>query len=771
MREGVLARLARFVAQRARAMLLLGTLLAALAAVLGLPPRIDSGALRLFPNDDGVAAELTRVGEQNGGAGAVYLVFEGDDPERMGPALDQLAQQLAELDSIRFALHRFPDDIALHVGLMQLDPQVMSRFADRLERAAQLGSALNPFLAQRILQFPEARAELEQARGTTLLFPDDELGRIFAKPVVTHHAAQATRRTMRAVRQVVAQAEPQLRAAGVRLVTIVGPYANFAAGLDGVASDLVWTSAVSVVLVLGVLMVGLRSVSAPLMVFPPLVLAALMNLAFLGLAFGAVNNYTSIGNALLVGLGIDVAVHLLGRYREARAQGLGLHDALALAWDRTGPACITAGLTSAAGFLTMGWFRFGGLSELGYSLAFGMLSSLAAMLVFLPALIATFDRSTQPLLGAQATVPTSSLPPRRPPLARVALAGALLLTALVSGLALPRLEFNYDFTAVGRDDLTYSLLDDAGRKHMRDALPPVVVTLDDPAELPAEHARLQALVDGGEMPMIKGILSLETLLPHDQAQRVTVLRRIRDVVRGPNARYLPAAVQQSLAPIRDWEPRVRTSRDLPDGLVDYFVGGRRILMLAQGDLYDMRESTRLLEQVSPHVDDPASDQLLQAVLLRVVFDDLPRVGLLALLAVALLTALDLRRPAHVVAVVGSLAAGVLWSGSLAGLFGLRINLGNIVALPILLGIGIDVVVHLAHRLRREGRVGPAYRTVGVAAVLSTLTTVASFVALMASGSGGARSLGQLVVLGLLTTTTTSAAVLALAWGSAREGRA
>ena len=64
----------------------------------------------------------------------------------------------------------------------------------------------------------------------------------------------------------------------------------------------------------------------------------------------------------------------------------------------------------------------------------------------------------------------------------------------------------------------------------------------------------------------------------------------------------------------------------------------------------------------------------------------------------------------------------------------------------------------------------AYRTVGMAALLSTLTTVASFVALTASGSGGVRSLGQLVVLGLLTISSVSALVLALGWWSRRVAR-
>lgn len=758
--EGALARLARAVAQRATPVLGLAVVVAVLAALVGLPPRIDSGNLRLFPPDEPLTAALVRSSEQAGGATGIYLVFEARDAEAVGPALDALAEDLDGLDTVRFAFHRLPERLGRHVALMQLDPTVMGAFATRLEQAVGFGSALNPFLASRILQMPAVDAELERARSATLWFPDDGYSRVFVKPRRSHFHAESTRDVVRQVRKTLEAADPELTAAGLRLVAVAGPYANFAAGLEGVVSDLVWTSVVSAVLVLAVLVFGMRSARAPLLVVPPLVLAALLNLAFLQLAFGAVTTYTSVGNALLVGLGIDVAVHLLARIREARASGLGIEDAVAEAWRTTGPACLTAGLTSTAGFLALGVFRFRGLAELGYSLAFGMLTSLTVMLVLLPAMVVWLDPSPP----APATEPPdhgsggTSISPAG---ARVALGVAIVATLLVSVLALPRLEFNYDFSAVGRDDATYSLLDEAGRKHMRDALPPVVVTLDDAADLPAEHARLVGLVDGGQLPMVQGVLSLESLLPNDQSTRVRALERIRSILQNPDARFLPPAVQQALAPLRDWEPRVLGVDALPPGLGEYFLYGRRLLLLARGDLYDLRVSTELVAQLEPHVEEPASDQLLQSVLLRTVFEDLRWVAGLAFLAVVLLTSIDARRPGPVLAVVGALTAGLLWAGSLAGVLGIRLNLANIVALPILLGIGIDVVVHLMHRLRTEASVRRAFATVGVAAGVSTLTTVASFVALTASGSGGVRSLGQLVVLGLLTTTSVSALLLGL----------
>jgi predicted RND superfamily exporter protein len=73
-----------------------------------------------------------------------------------------------------------------------------------------------------------------------------------------------------------------------------------------------------------------------------------------------------------------------------------------------------------------------------------------------------------------------------------------------------------------------------------------------------------------------------------------------------------------------------------------------------------------------------------------------------------------------------------------------------VGIPILLGIGMDVIVHLLHRIETEGPGGVlrALRTTGFAAGISTTNNILSFVALLAAANRGVRSLGEMIVIGL-----------------------
>jgi len=85
-----------------------------------------------------------------------------------------------------------------------------------------------------------------------------------------------------------------------------------------------------------------------------------------------------------------------------------------------------------------------------------------------------------------------------------------------------------------------------------------------------------------------------------------------------------------------------------------------------------------------------------------------------------------------------------------------------------LGIGVDVVIHLLHRIREEGpgRIHKALETTGWAAALSATTTVMSFASLSLAGGRGIRGLGQLVLVGLTAITIAAFLLLPTGWMAA-----
>ena len=151
-----------------------------------------------------------------------------------------------------------------------------------------------------------------------------------------------------------------------------------------------------------------------------------------------------------------------------------------------------------------------------------------------------------------------------------------------------------------------------------------------------------------------------------------------------------------------------------------------------------------------------------------VFDlvkhDLPRV--LGPMAVLLLASLWLafRRPGEVLFSLASLAFAGLLLHLTMRVAGWSWNLMNLMALPLLLGAGVDYSIHMQLALRRHaGDARAVRRTVGRALFLCAATTVAGFGSLAWSSNAGLASLGQVCAAGVASSYFTAVFVLPIWW--------
>lgn len=777
---GLYGRLARFSARHRVVVLAVAAVVAILAALLGLPPRVDSDLKALLPQDLPLIQDVQALEAEEGGLSFLVVAFRDPRPEasRDPAAFDaftaRVADRLTALDGVAHTLHTQDPDLTFRVGLLQLPPSDVAALDERLRGALLMGRSLNPVVTQRLLKLgPVAERLTAAGDGVALLADDDDASRrILVRPTGPTTDLPYARTLMAELDAVV---DEETAASPYELVWIGGPHRHVVEDAQGLEADLALSSAVSLALVLLLLGVALRSVKAVGMVMAPLLVANVVMLAFVAVWAGALNAFTAMALPVLFGLGIDFAIHLLGRYRELRADGLDVEDALAAAWDRTGPPCTTAGLTSAGGFLALVPARFLGFSHLGVVLAVGLLLCLMAMLVLLPALIPLLDPNPRPPLARPD--PAGPSRPSTYRLAPLGLGGLVVATVLLGGFAIPRLGFEYDTSSLRREGLAYAELAPEARAVVQDAFSPTVVTYPSREALARAHRRIEDAIAAGETDRVARVLSVETVLPVDQPARIDALQALSATLQDPGLRYLHASaarpVVDALLPLRDHAVRPLASEDLPTPLLDLLGAGsadrHRLLILPRGNTWDMRNSLALYEEVRDLAPERpvAGMNVVGGNVMRVVFDDLPLVGGLALLLVALLVSIDLRKPAWVAAALGVLLAGGAWAAGILWLADVPLTLINLAGIPVLLGIGVDGVIHLQHRVVEEGPGGlrRALRTTGVAAGLSTLTTMASFVALTVAGSRGFQSFGWLVVLGLCAITASTAVVLPLVYAA------
>ena len=117
------------------------------------------------------------------------------------------------------------------------------------------------------------------------------------------------------------------------------------------------------------------------------------------LIYGRLNLLSIVFMLVLVGVGLDYGIHMVARYLEARRHLPTLPSIVHMM--RTAVPSNLAGALTSAGVFLLAWFtEFQGLRELGVVSGVGLLLTLAAMVVMLPALLVIFDARLVKSAGA-----------------------------------------------------------------------------------------------------------------------------------------------------------------------------------------------------------------------------------------------------------------------------------------------------------------------------------------------------------------------------------
>lgn len=722
--------LARFALRRPRSVTAALLLLAVVCATLGLPPRIDGDLLNLVPADQPAVVALQALRSGSGGDGLV-LVSLPEDAD--APAL---AEAMLASSTVRDVFYQLDDDLAARLAALRYAPQDVRDLTVRIQAALAVPSPLVQarLLAGEVLPEPPA---LHLPDGVVVIPSGPSSDPVFCEALLS-----------------------DLETAAPGNLGIDGSHIAVARTGREVEADLRRTAGVSLAMVIGVLGIMLRSARALVALLPPLLLAVTTSLALVQLIHGALNTYTSMGTAILFGLGIDFGIHLMARYRELRGDNRTPEEAAVEAWDEVGPPCVIAALTSAAGFAALMLADFRGISQLGGALALGVLICLAFMLLLLPILLVRLDPG--PIAVPAGTTST----PRLGGL----LAFGLVVTVL-AGALWPQLSVEYDTSAMRQEGFAWAELSEADRTLREQSFSPVIVSVADAEARTAEHTRLQSAVDDGLLPHIRAVLSVDSILPADQIDRLEALSALAQIGDDPRAATLPGAVRAVLTDLRAVTLEPLDEDELPQALkILLGVGDPRVLLLPQGNMRDLRVSHELAGELDGVVENAASEFLTHGTLYDLITRDLVRFALAALGAVMIILSLDLRRPRLVLTAAAGLLGGIVWAGGGMAIADIRINIANIVALPILLGIGVDVVIHLLHRLETTRDVGLALRTSGYAALTSTVTTLAAFAALLTAGNRGIQSTGEVIAMGLTLVFLAAVVLVPAGWSVTARSR-
>ncbi len=249
------------------------------------------------------------------------------------------------------------------------------------------------------------------------------------------------------------------------------------------------------------------------------------------------------------------------------------------------------------------------------------------------------------------------------------------------------------------------------------------------AELRSNLAELRGrLEEAPDQDMAARLCAFEQRLTGDLAED---LHRLRDVSE-------PAPVAVS---------------DLPPDLRERYVGtnGKWLLrVFGKECLWEYRplaDFVASIESVDPQVTGKPISSLDG---LRTMKHGFQWAGVYALGVIVLVLLWDFRKVSYLLLALAPLGMGVLCALGIMGLCGWPLNPANMIAFPLIVGVGVDNGVHVLHDYlsRNRRRQYTLSHTTGQGILVAALTTVLGFGTLMISSHRGLIGLGFILTLGV-----------------------
>jgi hopanoid biosynthesis associated RND transporter like protein HpnN len=646
---------------------------------------------------------------------------------------------------------------------------------------------------------------------------------VLAKPKLNFNELMPAEQALTAARQVanrIMQDNPSVR------IRITGETALEHEELESVGEGSIISGIVSLILVCTSLWIGLRSFKLLFATFIVLIMGLILTAGFATISIGHLNLISIAFAVLYIGLGVDFAIHICLHYRECRVQGMENRQAINDSIHTVGFSLFLCAITTSMGFLAFIPTDYSGVSELGIIAAGGMIIGLTISLTVLPALLTVFSiKDVKPMRSALTIGKLAKLPFRYAFQIRIftvifALLSAGLLTQLVfdsnpinlrdpnsesvstikellasqtdSPFALSALAPSFE----GAKNLA-NKLEQLPSVHNTIFLGSLVATDQDEKLETIEELDLilgnqlnsfnQTLIDTAPY---QAVITLNTAITEALKKQSTnapreSLELLQNSINSFLNTYKDSADSASkllekniLGLLPYTMNRLQTSlsaepyqmTDLPDYIRNNWLsanGQYKVLITPEFDQNKIENLKQFVAEVQTAAPEssglPVADQASGTAVVKAFIEAFSG----AIIAITILLFIMLRKIRSTLLVIGPLLLAGLLTGATNVLLNNSFNFANIIALPLLMGMGVDSSIHIFHRLEsglsNHKEILQSSTARGV--FFSSLTTMCSFSSLAFTPHVGTASMGLLLAVGIFFTLVCTLIVLPAFYGN------
>lgn len=566
--------------------------------------------------------------------------------------------------------------------------------------------------------------------------------------------------------------------------------------------DTGFTSLLSLVLIILIFYVGFKIIRFTLLAVVPLIVGIIWALGLAYFVIGSLNLFTAMVGAILIGLGIDYAIHIISIFSETGDVGM--------VYQKVARGVITGAVTTALGFGLFIISSFAAFKEFGFVLAAGIITTLLASLFILPALLVIFPlkvkgEEKRDLIGEGMSIIERNL--TKKPVLVIILVFLLFVLAL---FGIPRVQFDsklesieakglpsIEINKVVREKFNFGMdssvfiskdlkgasglkqkLDDLSAIGLIDSISNYVPAISDqkiritkaqklkvkvqkfpdkslyPEKLKKELLRLEKnMIELSDLSYIGGEKDL--VAKFDDLVKSKVFQNAANAV-SDNRRNIEKFQNWFIGNLQKKVLASNTSRllsvpDVPKQIVENYIGDDgNFLTIAypSGDPWDMNYQEIYLAQLESLGEKGYDTVSMMLKVMWIAGEEGRFVLILTAIFMYIVLLLDFRSFKYATMAILPMLLTLGFMVGIMGWLGIKFNFVNVIALPMIIGIGVDDGVHLIHRYLIERNITTAIRSTGRAITMTTATTIAAFGTLMLASYQGYSSMAKVLSLGI-----------------------
>ena len=590
---------------------------------------------------------------------------------------------------------------------------------------------------------------------------------------------------------------------------------------------LVLSMLIAVLLIFLLMIISFRMYSAPFISGIPLFIGILWTMGLAGFTIKRLNLMTAMYMVVLLGLGIDYAIHLLTSFMQERDDGNDFTTSVGNSLKKSGAGIFTGALTTAVAFFMLVIARSDVVRELGVVAGFGILSEFMAMIILVPALLGfrnyrltkkgkAESKLLEKLTPRFRIIPSLGIKIKNHPYLFILLllaAGILLATQAgkvevegnmmkMEAKGLESIELQdrmVEEFGMAPDVMSITMTDleemrSIGKKIKKLASVKTVESLTPYYPSVKEQSIRAGLVEKfkGEIApqkaedsvdtglLIEEIYRLEDNLlemsdlafmagmdrmfhklsiltgRNEEGRKVTetvIDRLIAAIKENPESAAGLVYFQRAFVPpFKEKLINMANTEEIAIDMIPPFIldsfrskDGKDYLMniIPTQNPWDEEYREIFTSQLETITDKATGMVLASNQMMEIAGQDGIRAAIAALIAIFFLLIIDFRNiKLSVVTLFPLLLAFISLFGIMA-ITGIKFDFVNVIAVPLLIGIGIDDVVHFNHRylLEGKGNMDRVVARIGRAVLLTTLTTIIGFGSFIPSVMRAMRSTG------------------------------